>query len=85
MHDQLSDGRGFRLFSLFEKTDDLFFAVSALLYVRHSPWFDGLLYIKLRIDKVGSANMNWTSFFSTAVIGQRAALERNRNNVGLGD
>jgi hypothetical protein len=47
MHDQLSDGRGFRLFSLFEKTDDLFFAVSALLYVRHSPWFDGLLYIKL--------------------------------------
>ena len=32
---------------LLEKTDDLFFAVSALLYVRHSLWFDGLLYTKL--------------------------------------
>jgi hypothetical protein len=41
--------------------------------------------LNYRIDKFGSANMNWTSFFSTAVIGQRAALERNRNNVGLGD
>jgi hypothetical protein len=33
-------GTGFRLF---EETNDLFFRESALLHVRHSPWFDGLL------------------------------------------
>ena len=34
-------------FRLFEKTNDLFFSESALLHIRHSPSFDGLLYFKL--------------------------------------
>ena len=34
-------------FRLFEETNDLFFRESALLHVRHSPWFDGLLYFRL--------------------------------------
>ncbi len=32
---------------LFEKTDDLFFAVFALLHIRHSPRFDGLPCFRL--------------------------------------
>ncbi len=32
---------------LFQETDHLFFAESALLDVRHYPWFDGLLYSQL--------------------------------------
>ena len=38
---------------LLQETDDLLFAVSALLHVRHSPWFDGLLYSQLVRPKGG--------------------------------
>jgi hypothetical protein len=33
---------GYPRFRLLEEADDLFFAESALLHVRHSPMFDGL-------------------------------------------
>lgn len=42
---QLLDGHP--RFGLFEEANDLFFRESALLHVRHSPWFDGLLYFRM--------------------------------------
>ena len=46
---------------LLQETDDLLFAVSALLHVRHSPWFDGLLNSEL-VRPIGGRSIGALEF-----------------------
>lgn len=61
-------------FGLLQKSDDLFFAVSACLHARHSPYIDGLLYFYL-VRQAGGRSVSLTYPVALAIIRQEVRLQ----------